>query len=172
MNVLIVVASKHGGTRGIGEAIADELRAHEIGAEVRAAAAAPPVAGYDAVVLGSAVYMGRWLPEVRRFVDANRAALAGVPAWLFSSGPLGDPPVPAGDAKEVTELLSATGARGHRSFAGRLDPGELGLAERLVAKAVHAPPGDFREWGAVRGWARDIAAAVRGEVVTGTEDGR
>ena len=161
MNVLIAVASKHGGTFGIGGAIADELRQAGIGAEVRDVADVSGLEGYDAVVLGSAVYVGHWLAAARRFVDANLAALRSVPVWVFSSGPLGDPPKPTDDLRDVELLAARVKARGHRVFAGRLDPADLGLRERLLAKAVRAPAGDFREWAAIREWARGIASTLR-----------
>jgi len=50
------------------------------------------VDGFDAVVLGSAVYAGHWLKPARELVDRSRDALAARPVWLFSSGPIGDPP--------------------------------------------------------------------------------
>jgi menaquinone-dependent protoporphyrinogen oxidase len=42
-------------------------------------------------------------------------------------------------------------------FVGKLDPAELGLAERLLVKMVHGPSGDFRDWEAVRNWGGAIA---------------
>jgi len=59
--------------------------------------------------------------------------------------------------ENVEELLALTGAREHEVFVGKLDKGELGLGERLVTRAVKAPEGDFRDWGAIRRWARIIA---------------
>ena len=37
---------------------------------------------------------------------------------------------------------------------------ELGIGERLIARAVGAPDGDFRDWAALNIWADEIAAAV------------
>jgi menaquinone-dependent protoporphyrinogen oxidase len=48
--------------------------------------------GYDAVVLGSAVYLGNWMKPAKEFAVREAAALAAVPVWLFSSGPIGSPP--------------------------------------------------------------------------------
>jgi menaquinone-dependent protoporphyrinogen oxidase len=56
--------------------------------------------------------------------------------------------------------MRATHARGHRVFVGKLNPGDLGFGERLMAKVVKAPEGDFRDWDAIRAWAREIAAAL------------
>jgi menaquinone-dependent protoporphyrinogen oxidase len=108
--------------------------------------------------------MGKWLPEARRFVERHRARLSRLPVWLFSSGPLGtDDPQPHGDLPALPELLQATGAREHRTFAGALVAGRLGLGERLIVKAVHAPEGDFRDWESIRAWAGTIAAALKAE---------
>lgn len=156
MSVLVAVASKHGSTRAIADAIADELQEMGIAAEVWDVEEGPPVDLYDAVVLGSAVYMGRWIAEARRFAEANRAVLSAVPVWLFASGPIGEPPEPHGDVPDLDRIATQLGARGYRTFAGRLTPGELGFGERLVVKAVRAQSGDVRAWEEIRGWAREI----------------
>ena len=120
----------------------------------------------DAVVLGSAIYMGNWLPEARQFVTRHASALRGRPVWLFSSGPLGaDDPQPTGDPAQLDELMTMTGAREHRIFVGKLDKHQLGFGERLAVKMVKAPDGDFRDWDAICVWAREIGAALQPEAV-------
>jgi menaquinone-dependent protoporphyrinogen oxidase len=113
------------------------------------------------VVLGSAVYMGNWLGEARRFAERHQQQLAKLPVWFFSSGPLGkDDPLPQGDPERIKDLDQAIKPQDHRVFVGKLDKRTLGLGERLAVKMVHAPEGDFRDWTAVREWARGIAAAL------------
>ncbi|MBI3966124.1 MAG: flavodoxin domain-containing protein [Chloroflexi bacterium] len=159
MKVLVAVASRHGSTREIAETIAAELRANGLTADTREVAAVASVDCYDAVILGSAVYMGSWLPEAQRFVTHHEAALASVPVWLFSSGPLGaEEPKPLGDPAQMPDILRATHAREHRIFVGKLEPRTLGFGERLIMTVVHPPIGDFRDWDAIREWARLIAA--------------
>lgn len=161
MNILVVVAGKHGSTRQIAEVIGEELREFGHGVQVRNAGDTDSVEGYDAAVIGSAIYMGNWVAEARRFVEKNQAKLSAMPVWLFSSGPLGqDNPQPAGDFAHLQELLRMTQARDHRTFVGKLDKSGLGLGERLAVKMVKAPEGDFRNWEAIRGWAREIGSAV------------
>jgi menaquinone-dependent protoporphyrinogen oxidase len=46
-------------------------------------------------------------------------------------------------------------------FSGRLDKSSLGFAEKAVMVAVRASEGDFRDWEAIREWAREIAAALQ-----------
>ena len=123
--------------------------------------------GYDAVVVGSAVFAGHWMAEATEFVRRNRAVLADRPTWLFSSGPIGtiaakhQPQEPKG----IGEPVRAIGAREHRVFFGawdraNADRAKLGFAERMVAKWL--PEGDFRDWAAIQAWAASIAEALQG----------
>jgi menaquinone-dependent protoporphyrinogen oxidase len=161
MKILVAFASRHGSTSEIADALAQELRVAGHSVAVRQADEVKELGGYEAAVIGSALYMGNWLPEARRFVEEHRERLATVPVWLFSSGPLGTgDPQPNGDPAHLDAMMRATHARGHRVFVGKLNPGDLGFGERLMAKVVKAPEGDFRDWDDIRAWAREIAAAA------------
>jgi menaquinone-dependent protoporphyrinogen oxidase len=162
MNVLVTAASRHGATQEIAQAIGRTLNAQGVPASVAAVADAGDPAGYDAVVLGSAVYMGRWLEPAATFAEDHSAALSARPTWLFSSGPIGDPPRPD-DARavDVDDVVSKTGAHGHALFAGKLDKHTLGFGERAVMLAFHAGEGDYRDWEAIEAWARGIADELR-----------
>lgn len=169
MNILVAVASKHGSTQEIAQAIAEQLRTAGHTVDTRNVEEAPAVAGYDAAIVGSAIYMGQWLSSAREFVDRNQSQLAPLPVWLFSSGPLGaEDPQPQGDPEGIAELMGKTEASGHRIFVGKLDKNNLGMGERLIAKMVKAPEGDFRDWEAIRAWADEIAEALPTPAVAGT----
>ena len=162
MTVLVAYGSRHGATREVAEAIAHELGEHGVDADLRDAAEVDEVTPYEAVVLGSAVYMGSWLEPARRLVDDHGDELAERPTWIFSSGPLGEPPKPEADkAVQVDAIVEKVRPREHRLFAGKIDRSELGFGERAVMHAVRAADGDFRDWDAIRGWAAGIAAALR-----------
>ncbi len=161
MNVLVAFASRHGSTSEIAHALAQELRVAGHSVTVRPVNEVKGIENYEAAVIGSAIYMGNWLPETRCFVEGNQGALARIPIWFFSSGPLGeDHPQPHGDPADLAAMMQATGAHGHQLFIGKLDRSHLGFGERLIAKAVKAPEGDFRDWDAIRRWARDIASVL------------
>jgi menaquinone-dependent protoporphyrinogen oxidase len=161
MRVLVTYATKHGSTRGIAEAIAATISGHGIAAEVLPVERVREIESYDAVVLGSAVYMGRWLKEATEFTHRHRASLAERPLWLFSSGPLGTEVVDAEEQpKELSELHEMLEPREHRLFYGALTRDTLGFGERMVVKAVKAPEGDFRDWDAIQAWATMIAAEL------------
>ena len=58
--VLVAYGSRHGSTAEIAEAIAATLREAGLAVDCRKAGEVDSLDGYDAVVLGSAVYMRRW----------------------------------------------------------------------------------------------------------------
>lgn len=158
MTVLVAYASKHGSTAGIAEAIADALVDHEIKAEAKPVDTVVDLGPYEAVVLGSAVYAGAWMREAVAFVERHAGELSRRPVWLFSSGPLGDDVEDHEEQpRQMPELRRLIGPKGHRVFYGALDVSALGFAERMIAKAVKAPTGDFRDWEAIRVWAEGIA---------------
>jgi len=178
MKVLVSAASKHGATSEIAGEIGRVLRdaLHKRGGDgavvdVRPAERVSSVEDYDAVVLGSAVYAGRWLEPARELAERHAGPLAARPVWLFSSGPVGEPPKPAEDESvDVSGILEATGARDHRVFPGRLDKRTLGFAEKAVVLALRVAEGDFRDWDAIREWAREIAAELHLETLGGRND--
>jgi menaquinone-dependent protoporphyrinogen oxidase len=62
---------------------------------------------------------------------------------------------------DVAEILTATRARDHRVFAGRLVRRQLSFPERAIVSALRVPEGDFRDWPQIRRWADEIAEALR-----------
>jgi len=161
MRVLVTASSKHGATVEIAAEIGRVLREHGLETAVMPLEDVTEIAGFDVFVLGSAVYAGRWMGEARRFADRHAGELAAHPTWLFSSGPVGDPPKPeAGSAVKLDDLITRTRAREHRLFAGRLDRSRLGLGERTVVRMVGAADGDYRDWDDVRAWAGAIGETL------------
>lgn len=165
MRVLVSAASRHDATRETAEAIAAGLAKRGLDAEARPLEQITSLDRFDTVVLGSAIYMGRWLKSAREFVSEHAAELSSMPVWLLRSGPLGPPDhlIPPGESADTDRIVELVGARGHRVFAGRLERTSLGFAERAAAKAVHAPDGDCRDWAAVDAFAREIASELAAE---------
>jgi|SRR5581483_9396084 len=166
MTVLVTAASKHGGTQGIAERIGADLADCGLDVEVKKLQDVDEVGSYEAVVLGSAIFFGKWMKEAIQFVDAHRSELAERPTWLFASGAItGNPPI--GDDKNairpslVEKLVSSTHAREHKLFAGKLDRSTLSVAEKLAVKMVRGREGDWRDFTAVDAWAAGIADALK-----------
>jgi menaquinone-dependent protoporphyrinogen oxidase len=160
MKVLVSAASKYGATSEIAQAVADVLAANGLEVTVVLPAQAGAIEEFDAVVLGSAVYMGQWMKPARELVERSAAALAARPVWLFSSGPVGEPAKPADNPVDVAKILQATKARDHQIFTGKLVKTHLSFPDRAVASAIRAQEGDFRNWDDIRAWATSIAGTL------------
>jgi menaquinone-dependent protoporphyrinogen oxidase len=162
MTVLVTATSKHGATDEIAQRVGAGLAERGLDVEVSKLHDVHDVRGYEAVVLGSGIYLGNWLKEARRFVDAHAVELRERPTWLFASGSIvGDPPV-ADDPNALREsvvekLVKTSGAREHKLFAGKLDTSRLGLLEKAAVRGAHASEGDYRDWRAIDDWAAGIA---------------
>ncbi len=160
MRVLITFGSKRGGTEGLAQMVADGLRAEDISVDVVPADQDKELDGYDAVIVGGALYATRWHKASRRFVKRHAAELRQRPTYFFSSGPLDTsavrgviPPV-----KGVKTLMQQTAARDHITFGGRLSPDAKGFPASAMAKKR---AGDWRDSMQVRQWTRTLAADMR-----------
>jgi menaquinone-dependent protoporphyrinogen oxidase len=161
--VLVAYASKHGSTAEIAEAITFELRRSGLDVDCLGAEEARDVDAYAAIVLGSAVYAGRWRREARHFLHQHAAQLARVPFWIFSTGPVGQPAAGRDAWAEPRRVLAHAqelGVRDHLVFGGRVprDPGSF--VERAMLRNTPPEYADLRDWDAIREHAREIAAVV------------
>lgn len=164
--VLVAYATKYGATAGIAEKIGQVLQEAGLAVDVQPADQAGDPAAYQAVVLGSAVYMGHWRKEAETFLQVHEKALAERPVWLFSSGPLGE-----GDAAELAEgygfpkglqpVADRIRPRDIAIFHGAVDLQKLNRFERMMFKMAKSPGGDSRDWGAIAAWAAGIAATLK-----------
>lgn len=162
MKILVSAASKQGSTQEIAEAIGTTLARLGHTTTILSPSEVSDAEGFDAAVLGSAVYAGHWLREAKDLIERCQPALVAIPVWTFSSGPLGDPPKPLEDPVDVADVLSACNTDQHMLFAGKLDMEKLGFAERALTRALRAPAGDFRDWNAIERWAEQISASLGG----------
>jgi menaquinone-dependent protoporphyrinogen oxidase len=126
--------------------------------ELRAAADVDDISRYSGLVLGGALYTGRWHRDVRRLLSRHRAALAGVPVAVLAIGPTTTEPEDLGRAREqldraltkVPELEPvAVGI-----FGGVVDPAKLHFPFNRM------PAVDARDPAAIRSWALEVAAAL------------
>ena len=166
--ILVAYATKYGATAEIAEKIGEELSEAGLPNDVLPADKVGDLTPYQAVVLGSAVYMGKWRDEAAKFLEDNENALAERPVWLFSSGALGE-----GDPAELMqgwrfpearqEIADRLQPRDTAFFHGVLDTEKLSLPEKLILKGVKAPTGDFRDWEAITSWAEAIADTLKEE---------
>jgi menaquinone-dependent protoporphyrinogen oxidase len=161
MTVLVGYASEHGSTQGIAERIAARIGEHGSQVEVRSLDQIEDADDYDAVVLGSAVHNGSWLPEGTRFVRRNHVTLAERPVWLFSVGLAralgGRAEAHAKEPKEIPRFREAIHPRDHHLFAGALGHDDIPPMGRMIWKVMGGRYGDFRNWEEIDAWAEGIA---------------
>ena len=181
MRVLVAYASRHGTTAEIAEQIAATLAEHGLSAKARPVDEVEVLRGYDAVIIGGATYLGHWLKPAVRFARRH-PALASLPVWLFSSGPVtpdtvdedGNDILESARPEEFEELTELLHPRGVQVFFGAFDPDQppVGLGETLTRVLPGAkdalPSGDYRDWDAIRGWARQVAQDLTAETDVST----
>lgn len=161
-NILVTHASKYGATAEIADNIGEVLRQSGLTVEVKEAKGIKDLSPYNAVVLGSAVYMGRWLKQASKFLKANRKALSAMPVWIFSSGPTGE-----GNPVEllrgwqypgyIKDTLDQIKPREVVVFHGCVEMEKISGMERKILENVGAATGDFRDWEAIKAWGQTIA---------------
>ncbi|MBN2177061.1 MAG: flavodoxin domain-containing protein [Demequinaceae bacterium] len=169
MKVLVAVGSKYGATREIAQAIATVISDFGCEAECLDAKDVETVEPYDAFVIGSALYGGFWRRDASELVHSHVDELRGKPVWLFSSGPVGLPPRPAEAVGEGESLAEVVQAKGHGAFSGCLNSERLNAGERAIIRGLKASVGDYREWGLVKNWAREIGAELSKAKAESTE---
>lgn len=158
--VLVAYATRAGSTGEIGEAIARQLCAEGFDAELREVSRVGSVEGYAAVVLGSAVRFGDWLPEMLGFMRTHAGALKQRPLALFTACNKAKDRSDASVAEMAAyakAALAIVPPRDHVFFAGKIDFRTLSFFEKMVVRMIGSPEGDFRDWAAIRAWAQSVA---------------
>ena len=164
--ILVTYATKYGATEEIAEKIGEVLRQAELPTDVVLVDRVHDLTPYKAVILGSAVYIGKWRKEAVEFLKKNIQALADRPVWIFSSGPTGE-----GDPVELVKGWRIPGElqpfvdqikpRDIAVFHGSLEIEKMNMLEKWMIKNVKAPVGDFRDWEAITSWATSIRNTLR-----------
>jgi menaquinone-dependent protoporphyrinogen oxidase len=163
--VLVAYASKRGSTAEIAQVIADTLRRAGLDVDCTPVDDVAAVAPYDAVVLGSAVYIKRWRGDAKHFLRKHANELADRPFWVFSSGPVGGPSDddPAWtEPRRVLEKVEELDARDHVVFGGALPAEPHGIMAKAMADEVPPEYRDRRDWDAIRSWAEGIGSQLCG----------
>jgi menaquinone-dependent protoporphyrinogen oxidase len=150
--------------RDIAEAIGKELQLAGYEVDVIGVKSITTVAGYDAVVLGGPLYMGKVVGEVSKFVAKHETALRRIPVAAFAVG-MAPVSKDAGQAEQAIRSLRSSitplTAVADTVFAGRLEPAQLNVIIRKFMELAHIPSGDHRDWNAITDWAQEIASLLK-----------
>jgi menaquinone-dependent protoporphyrinogen oxidase len=139
--------------------VARALVEHGIEVDVGDATSIDEIDGYDAAVVGGAIYHGRWHSDATWFVERNLEALRAINVWFFSSGPLDDTARSGSLAPiaHVQQLARRADIRGHMTFGGVLEATSKG---RLASLLAWGKPGDFRDPTHVAEWIEHVATRL------------
>jgi menaquinone-dependent protoporphyrinogen oxidase len=173
MAILVGYASAHGSTRGIAERIAARLAEKGFQVAIRSVDDIDDAGAFDAVVIGSAIHDGAWLPAGADFVHRNLRILGSLPFWIFSVGLVGEsssafPRAIAAqlralrrEPKEIAGFRKATQAREHAVFAGSIQRDDWPRADRIIFKGMRGRYGDHRDWDDIDAWSDEIGMGLR-----------
>lgn len=165
MLVLITYATRHGSTRSIAERIGERLTEHGSDVEVVEAHKVEHLWQYHAVVAGSAIHDGDWLPDGAEFLHRHAAELADRPLWLFNVGmaPVGRRRLRRWFATHTQSPHAVAVERAFLNphdvhyFAGALERGHMPRRPRPFTWAFGGRVGDFRDWAEIDEWALGIS---------------
>ncbi|MGD0919650.1 MAG: flavodoxin domain-containing protein [Thermodesulfobacteriota bacterium] len=166
--VLIAYASRHGSTGGVAEAIGQVLCETGVSVDVRLVGNVNDLSPYQAVIVGSAIRMRRWLPEAVDFVKKHQETLSRMPtAYFVVCLTMGNDTTE--NRRKVLAFLDPVRKQAAQIkpidiglFAGALDYKKLSFFYRLMFKVTGAPKGDSRNWEAIRTWATGLRPKLLG----------
>jgi menaquinone-dependent protoporphyrinogen oxidase len=155
--MLVAYGTKHGSTREVADTVAQTLAEHGLDVESLPAGRVDDLTPYAGVVIGGALYMGRWHPDAAEFLERHRRTLAALPVAAFGMGP------------RTMEAHDAAGSRAQLKKALAKVP-EVDLFSVAVFGGVvnpdvlhfpfnRLPASDARDWASIRAWASELAAA-------------
>lgn len=169
MRVLVAYATKAGSTAEVAAEIGRVIGSRGgYTVDVRPVEQLEGIDGYDAVIVGSGIRAGRWLPEAMRFVETYQDALRRAPVALFAvcltmrEDTEESRSEVAAYLDPVRELVQPVDVG---LFAGAMDYSSLPFILRLLMKAMKAPQGDFRDWEAITSWAVDVGETLKKQEV-------
>lgn len=153
--ILVTYATRAGSTVDVADAIGAVLGRRGLEVDIQPVTARPTVEKYEAVILGSAIRMANWLPEMVEFVKTNQSALQSRPVALFTVHILN---TGTDETSRMARLAYLNTVRPLLNpvdevfFTGRIDLATLSFVDRLMVKMVKSPVGDFRDWDGIRAW--------------------
>jgi menaquinone-dependent protoporphyrinogen oxidase len=159
--ILVAYASRAGSTAEVAEVVGQILREGGAEVDVYPVGDVHSLAGYDALVLGSAIWVGKPLPEALQFATAQQQALAGLSVAYFILCDTLREDTPANRATAhgyVTPLEQIKQPVSLGLFAGKKDFSTVHpLLRWLLKHVVKLPEGDWRDWERIRAWAAALA---------------
>jgi menaquinone-dependent protoporphyrinogen oxidase len=158
---LVTYASKAGSTAEVAARIGETLAKRGSAVDVLPIGKVSDLTPYGTVVVGSAIRMGRVLPEVKSFIEKNQAALqkksfSTFVVCLTLKDDTAENRTAVAAYLDPVRALVKPASEG--LFAGVMNPNKIGLLDRLIMMAMKSPEGDYRKWDQITAWAEGVAA--------------
>ncbi len=159
--ILVTYASRTGSTIGVAQAIAATLTEQGMQVDVIPMPDVKELNPYKAVIAGSAIQGGVWLPEAMHFLQKHRAALNQRPFAAFlvcMTLAMGGGKYREHVSTWMQPVRSLVKTRSEGLFAGALDIKKIpSLGDRIKFRLSVIfriwEEGDHRDWNAIRIWA-------------------
>lgn len=174
MKILVTYASRNGSTAGIAQVIGQTLSENGAEVDVYPMQEIKDITPYAAVVAGSAIRGGQWLPEAMQFMEEHQAELAQKPFAAFLvcvTLTMKNPQYHEGVTAWLEPVRNLVKPVSEGYFAGVLDFDKLPITiETLLMRATVAlgvwSEGDNRDWDAIRAWSKDLTSKFHVEQLT------
>jgi len=163
-SILVAYATRYGSTQEVAEAIGETLREYGLTVDLQRVRDVRTLEGYNAIVLGAALYMYRWHKDARRFLSRHRKALSELPVAVFALGPVKSPHDEEewrGSRAQLDKELAEHAwldPVAVEILGGKFDPATLRFPLNIFAGSE--PASDIRDWAAIRAWASDLASKL------------
>jgi menaquinone-dependent protoporphyrinogen oxidase len=168
--ILVAYDTIHGSTAEVAKSIGTELCNRGFQVDVRFVGNVTGLDDYSAVILGSAIYEFRWLPDAAAFLKNNQSALSTMPvayfivgASLFQDTPKNRDAVKKSFIDPVLTEYPDIKPLSIGLFGGAVDftRGEYNLFEKIVLRILGLIVGfkdkaDWRNWEYINSWANEV----------------
>jgi len=162
--ILVCYATRYGSTAEIAQVIGEELAQSGFLVDVVNILNIEDIGQYYAVVIGSPLYMGKWLVEARDFVQQFKHPLSQRTVSVFTVGYSLKDLIRENiqSAEEALDTIRLSISPSNAAFfAGMVDPDTMSAQDRAITRMGGVQAGDFRDWGMIREWARTLAEQLR-----------
>jgi menaquinone-dependent protoporphyrinogen oxidase len=163
--MLVTYASRFGSTAGVAEAIGKTLAEHGAQVDVLPMKEVTDLSPYQAVVAGSAINGGAWLPEAMQFMQAHQAELKRKPFAAFlvcmTLGMKNGEQYRSHISTWLEPVRTLVRPASEGLFAGALDISKIpSFSDRLKFRLSVLfgvwKEGDHRDWKAIKTWAENL----------------
>ena len=167
--VLVAYATRFGSTHEVASAIAHELNSVGLEAHPAEVNSALDPNDYDAFVIGSPLYGGKWMSTAGMFAAIKSEHMAGKPVALFSMGTMGVKRPEAATAEHkafvdnLTDVAPKLNVVVDAVFNGYFARANLPFFLKLIDRIMPTPEGDHRDWPAIQAWAKSLAPIFANE---------